>query len=368
MKRSEKTEGPLYLRLYQKLRGDITAGVYAYGAKLPSKRTLAEANGVSVITVEHTLSLLADEGYVEPRERSGYFVIFTESEVLARPAAQAALPHTHAGPAPTGESFPFSVLAGAMRKVIADYGEDLLIKTPNAGAPELRAAIAGYLRRSRGMQVNENRIIIGAGAEYLYSLLIQTLGRDRTYAIEKPGYEKIEAVYNGNGILPEMLALGRDGIETMALKNTRAQVLHITPYRSFPTGVTATASKRMEYLRWAQTPGRYIIEDDFASEFTLSTKPEETLYALSERDNVIYLNTFSKTLAPAVRVGYVVLPQTLLPAYEKNAGFYSCTVPAFEQYLIARLLESGDFERHINRVRRKKRRSAEAAAAVREEM
>ena len=346
----------LYIQLYEQLRNAVIAGRYPYGSKLPSKRTLSEELGVSVVTVEHTLSLLTDEGYIEPRERSGYYVTYSENEQFAAPgpAGLPPRPHIHA-PTPE-ESFPFSVLALAMRRVISDYGEALLEKCPNAGAEELREAIAAYLRRSRGFEVTKEQIVIGAGAEYLYSLIVQTLGREKVYAIERPSYEKIEAVYRANGATLRLLELGPNGIRTDALKGCDADVLHITPYRSFPSGVTANAAKRREYVRWAQEAGRTIVEDDFESEFTLSSKPEETVFSLSKEKNVIYLNTFSITVAPSVRAGYLVLPEPLLERFQRTAGFYSCTVPAFEQYLLARLLDNGDFERHINRVRRKKRR------------
>ena len=138
--------------------------------------------------------------------------------------------------------------------------------------------------------------------------------------------------------------------------HTAASVLHTTPYRSYPTGVSASASKRHEYIRWSNANDRYIIEDDFESEFSVSSKPEDTLFALSDRDNVIYLNTFSKTVSPSLRIGYMVLPRKLVGEFDARLGFYSCTVPTFEQYVIARLLQNGDFERHINKVRRKKRK------------
>ena len=345
-----------YLQLYRQLREDIVSGAYPYGGKLPSKRLIAEETGVSVITVEHTLALLTDEGYIEPRERSGYYVCYTENEVFAVPEkAPAPLPRADAATPDT--DFPFTVLAGAMRRVLADYGSRILEKGPNTGEAELRDAIAGYLRRSRNMQVSPQQIVIGAGAEYLYTLIVLTLGRKKVFAIEQPGYEKIEAIYKANGVYPEQLPLGHDGIRTAALEASMADVLHITPYRSYPTGVTASASKRRRYLKWAGKPGRYIVEDDYESEFTLSSKPEETLYALSEKLNVIYLNTFSQTLAPGVRMGYLVLPEPLTAAFQANAGFLSCTVPAFEQLVMARLIAGGEFERHINRVRRKKRKN-----------
>ncbi len=349
-----KTEGPLYLQLYAALRDQIESGAYARGAKLPGKRTLAEKWGLSTVTAEHALSLLADEGYIEQRQRSGSYVCYGEAAAFSHPAG-AAVPHPAAGAAPA-ESFPFAALAKAMRSVIADYGESLLAKCPNAGAPELRNALAAYLRRSRGMEASPGQIVIGAGAEHLYTTVVQTLGRNRTYAVEVPSYEKIEAVYRASGVTVERLQLGPDGIRSDSLRAASADVLHITPYRSFPSGVTASAAKRREYLLWAAENGATIVEDDFESEFTPSKKPERTVYALSDRQNVIYLNTFTRTLGPGLRLGYLVLPEALLPAYEAGAGRFSCAAPSFEQYLIARLLDSGEFERHLNRVRRKMRR------------
>lgn len=346
-----------YLELYEELRNDIVTEVYAYGAKLPSKRTLAEKAGISVITAEHALALLSDEGYIESRERSGYFVIYSAESQFARPekTVRAPLPHLP-GNVPE-ESFPLSVLSKTMRKVLSDYGNEILKKSPNTGTSELRNAIAKYLRRSRKMDVSGERIIIGAGAEYLYSLIIQTVGRDKIYAIENPSYEKIESVYNANSAKLERLPLGNDGIKSEALQKTKADVLHITPYRSFPSGVSASVSKKMEYIIHAKKTGMIIVEDDFESEFTLSKKSEETVFSLSKSDNVIYLNTFSKTVAPSIRLGYLVLPECLWESFEKNAGFYSCTVPTFEQFVMAMLIENGDFERHINSVRRKRNKN-----------
>ena len=153
-----------------------------------------------------------------------------------------------------------------------------------------------------------------------------------------------------------MLPLSKDGIDSSSLFGSGANILHTTPYRSYPTGVTASASKRHEYIRWASAKGRYIVEDDFESEFSVSSKPEDTLFALSSGGNVIYLNTFSKTISPSLRIGYMVLPQKLVADFDERLGFYSCTVPTFEQYVIARLFQNGDFERHINKVRRDKRK------------
>jgi GntR family transcriptional regulator/MocR family aminotransferase len=186
-------------------------------------------------------------------------------------------------------------------------------------------------------------------------LIVGLLGREYIYGIEFPSYNKIEQVYHAAGVHLERLSLGQDGIDGRVLQHTRAQVLHISPYRSFPTGVTASASKRHEYLRWAKE-GRYIVEDDFESEFSVSKKAEETLFSHATHDNIIYMNTFSRTVSPSLRVGYMVLPKTMVKDFEEKLGFYSCTVPTYIQLVLARLIDNGDFERQINRVRRRKRK------------
>ena len=354
----DKSIRPAYLQISKQIKDDIISGNYAYNSKLPSKRLLADETETSTVTVEHAYALLCDEGYVEPRERSGFFVIFRGSDGFALPPESSVRHgeiayghHTSSSP-----DFPFSVLAKTMRNVISDFGEAILEKSQNKGCPELRLAIKQYLSRNRGINVELEQIVIGSGAEYLYGLIIELLGRTRTYGIEYPSYKKIEQVYRAAEVSYDPLRLSADGIDSVSLACTTASVLHTTPYRSFPTGVSASASKRHEYIRWSNAGDRYIIEDDFESEFSVSTKPEDTLFALSDRGNVIYLNTFSKTISPALRIGYMVLPQKLVADFDKRLGFYSCTVPTFEQHVVARLLGNGDFERHINKVRRNKRK------------
>lgn len=343
-----------YMQLYEQLRADIINSIYKYGDKLPSKRTLAAETLTSVITVEHAYRILCDEGYIESRERSGYFVTYHKDDFM--PVSEnetsditANRHHYH-----TSE-FPFSVLAKTMRNVISKYGEDILTKSPNAGCIELRRAIADYLARSKGINVLYNQIIIGSGAEYLYGLIVQFLGRDKIYALEDPSYEKIHSVYKANGAECDLLKLGKDGILTSQLSKTKASVLHITPFRSYPTGITASASKRNEYIKWATDRNGVIIEDDFNSEFTVSTKNEDTVFSLEADRSVIYINSFTKTIAPSMRIGYMVLPKNLVSHFFDKMGFYSCTVPVFEQYVLAEFIANGDFERHINRTRRKLR-------------
>lgn len=351
---------PAYLQLYKQVREDIVQGIYPYNTKLPSKRMIADEVGVSTITVEHAYALLSDEGYIEARERSGYFVIFRVSDGFAGAADEK---KRSIEPVSTYErtatvAFPFSTLAKTMRKVISDMGESILDRSPGTGCTVLREELSRYLARSRGIMVHPDQIVIGSGSEYLYGLVVELLGREKQYAIEAPSYRKIEQVYTTADVCIEKLPLGHDGIETEALHSCCADVLHISPYRSYPSGVTASASKRHEYLRWSGEQGRYIVEDDFESEFSLSQKSEETLFSHTRHDNVIYMNSFSITVSPSLRVGYMLLPEHLVPVFRQRLGFYACTVPTYIQYVLAELIANGDFERHINRVRRAKRRKS----------
>ena len=351
----DKTNRPVYLQLYRLLRADLLAGAFAYGSRLPSKRLLAEETGVSTVTVEHAYDLLCEEGYAEARERSGYFASFRADDGFAVSAApQRPMQSTRAEPATGG--FPLTLLSRTMRRVLSDYGERILERPPNAGCMELREALRQYLARNRGISAEPDQIYIGSGAEYLCGLLVDLLGRDKTYAIESPSYEKIELVYRTAGVAYERLPLSVDGIDSAALAASRADILHTTPYQSVPSGITASATKRHEYIRWASRAGRLIIESDYGSEFSVAAQPMETLFMLSEGDNVIYLNTFSGTISPSMRIGYMLLPAHLTQPFQEKLGFYSCSVPTFEQFVLTELINSGDFERHINRVRRAKRR------------
>lgn len=352
---SKQNGQPAYLQLYHQLRNDIINGVFSYGSKLPSKRLLAEECCVSVVTIEHAYSILCDEGYAESRQRSGYFAIYKQYDFNSLGENQFLQRKQNISQSPKHD-FPFSVLAKTMRKVLSEYGEIIMIKSPNFGCSHLRTAIAAYLARSNGMQISSNQIIIGAGAEYLYSLIVQLLGNNRIFALEDPSYKQIKKVYRANGVKCDMLKMCADGIKTSELERTSATVLHITPFNSYPSGITAMASKRYEYLQWAKTRGAFIIEDNFDSELTISTKNEDTVFSLAKDENVIYINTFSHTVAPSIRIGYMVLPQGLLNTFEEKLGFYSCTVPVFEQLVLAELIQNGDFERNINRVRRLRRK------------
>ena len=351
-----------YLQLYHALREDIVAGALENGSRLPSKRYMASELGISVITVEHSYALLEDEGYVRARPRSGYYVSFgslsggnAESRAAGSGKTQDRTPHIPQAPITEApEDFPFTVLARVMRNVLSEKGRQLLVKSPNSGIPELRETLARYLLRSRGLPVSPEQILIGSGAEYFYGLTVQLLGRDTVYAVEDPCYPRILEVYNAHGARSEGLPMGPDGIRTEALRECGAGVLHITPYSSYPSGITANATKRHEYVDWARTHGSIIVEDDYDSEFASPKKQVETVASLAP-ERVIYINTFTKTLAPSMRMGYMVLPPKLLALYAEKLDFYACTVPVFEQYVLEEFIREGHLERYINARRRKKK-------------
>ena len=348
-----------YLQLYRKIRQEIIDGYKPWGSKLPSRRICALENGVSETTVLHAYEILCDEGYLASRDRSGYYVCYRERE-MAVPTEMPAPPPAALQSANAGaESLPFPTYARAMRRVLAQYGPELMVRSPNSGCRALRGALAEYLAAERGIRVPPECIIIGSGAEYLYSLIVQLLGRDRPFALEDPSYHKIRQVYEANGAVCELLPLDQSGVRPDALAASRAGVLHVTPFRSYPSQVTASASRRRAYVQWAMDRDGWVVEDDFDSEFSPSSKAEDTVFSLAPQGRVIYVGTFSRTVAPSIRVGYMVLPETLTLPFRRKVGFYSCTVPVTEQYLLAELIRSGEYTRHINRIRRRRRQNRE---------
>ena len=357
---------PLYEALYRHLRRDIQTGVLPAGEKLPSKRALAENLKVSRITVETAYNQLLSEGYIRSTEKVGYFV---EAVAQRRPntkplpvcppeAGESLLDLTANGPA----RFPFSVWNKLQREVLQDYGQQLLQNIPHAGSFQLRAAITQHLWDFRGMAADPDNIIIGAGTDFLYNLLIQLLGRDRVYAVEDPGYDKIRKIYAAGGVPCVSAPMDGDGVIPELLES--AGVLHISPSHHFPTGIVTPLKRRAALLDWAANRDGYIIEDDYDSEFRFRSHPVAALQTLDKAGRVIYMNSFSKTLAPSIRISYMVLPTGLMQRFRETLGFYSCTVSSFEQYTLARFLSRGHFEKHINRMRKfyKSRRDRVLAA------
>ena len=345
---------PLYEALYRCIRGDILSGKLKPGEKLPSKRALAQNLEVSKITVETAYNQLLSEGYLRSEEKVGYFVEAVEHPPVTeqpRNTVQCAeerkwlLDLTANGT----EQFPFSVWMKLQREVTLDYGQALLLPIPNCGVPELRQAIANHLSDFRGMRVNPENILIGAGTDFLYNLLMQLLGREKIYAVEEPGYGKIRKIYAAGGVTSVSAPMDEQGVIPEGLQS--ADVLHFSPSHHFPTGLVTPVSRRMELLSWAGD-SRWIIEDDYDSEFRFDAHPMPAMQSLDRAGRVIYMNTFSKSIAPSIRISYMVLPADLMGEFQRRLGFYSCTVPSFEQYTLARFLSRGCFEKHINRMRK----------------
>lgn len=342
---------PAYMQIYSAIRSMIVNGAYPTGTRLPSKRELARDSGVSIITAEHAFQLLAEEGLCELRARSGCYVKYTPEHSFPLSDHWQGNIYEHDSAVYHNDDIPFSAVASKLRKVILDQGERILMKSPNNGCAELREAICRYLARNRNINVTTEQIVIGSGAEYLYGLCIQMLGRDRIVALENPSYRKILEVYTANGASCELLSMDSEGIRTDELKRSKAGILHVTPFNSFPSHITASAERRQKYLNWAKEREAVIIEDDYDSEFSLTGTAPQTLYSQTDDENVIYLNTFSKTIAPSLRVGYMILPNAFIPLYQQTVGFYSCTVPMLEQYFLSEWLDSGEFERNISKIR-----------------
>lgn len=371
---------PLYEQLYRAVRADIMTGVLPGGTRLPSKRQLAANLRISQITVETAYGQLLAEGYIVSEARRGYFV----QAQLALPAVPASSP-VQPSPQPALQAdscrydfrtnivdtacFPFSTWARLSRNVLSEDADRLLRASDPCGAPTLRAEIARYLHDFRGINVSPDNILVGAGSEYLIHLVIQLLGRERTYALENPGYRKLYQIFEANGVHVQPIPLDQHGLRTDTLAASEASVVYLTPSHHFPLGTVMPAARRLELLRWASAaPDRYIIEDDYDSEFRYASRPIPALGELDRAGRVVYVNSFAKSLSPGLRIGYLVLPDALMARYRARFSLYSSTVPNFEQYTLAAFMHSGGFERHISRSRKlyQSRRDALMAALDRE--
>ncbi len=346
---------PLYEQLYRALKADILSGALPGGSRLPSGRALAEHLGLSRVTVETAYAQLLAEGYLTSRPRAGYFVEqLTPQELpprVSEPEAQPPEPET--AQSRSAQLFPFSVWARLMRGVLLDRRQELLRPAPDAGLPALRQAVAAELYRQRGVHVSPEQVYIGAGAEYFYNLLIQFFGHGRVYALENPGHRKIARVYQANQVAVWPIGMDADGVIPELLEQSGAEVLHISPSHHYPTGTVTPITRRQALMRWLTAqPGRYLIEDDYDSEFRFSGLPIPTIQSMDRSGRVIYMNTFSRTISPSLRISYMILPRTLLPQWQAAMGFYSCTVPSFEQMTLTRFLAEGYFEKHLSRMKK----------------
>ena len=363
-----ESNGPIYKTLYQFILEDIQQGKLKANEKLPSKRTLARNLGISIISVEGAYDQLMSEGYIYSLPKRGYFVSEIENLVRLKTKSVPKAASKNLLPPEAAEkkddyfdfssnrientNFPFSIWAKIIRETISQKEKELLEVSPCGGVRELREAIANHLESFRGMSVNPDQIIVGAGTEYLYGLLIKLLGNDKTYCIENPGYKKLKKIYENNNATCIPVEMDEQGLSVERLRAAGGQIAHISPTHHFPTGICMLASRRYEMLAWSnESETNYIIEDDYDSEFRQKGKPVPPLFSMDVFGKVIYMNTFSKSLTSTIRISYMILPEKLAQDFYKKLSFYSCTVSTFEQYTLAAFISQGFFEKHINRMR-----------------
>ncbi len=355
---SKRGNVPLYEYLYKMIREDIERGRIKKDEKLPSKRGLAEHLKVSVVTVENAYSQLAAEGYIYSRERSGYYACAAEAPRAAEVKTTAPKNVTeeetyidlYSDSAPP-DAFPTSVWGRLMRREISERAEALFSRTSQKGAEELRSAIAEHLYKEKGMSVSPENIIIGSGTQNLFELIALLLGRETLWAIENPGYKKLSLILACLGVKFVPVICDGGGMVISKMAKSGAKAVHLSPSHHFPTGAVMPASRRAEALLWAESAGGYIVEDDYDSEFRFVGRPIAPLSQMDKGGRVIYLNTFTKSIAPSLRIAYMVLPDRLLEVFEKKLAFHSCPVPAFEQYTLARFISEGYFSKHLQRLK-----------------
>jgi len=364
---TEHSALPLYEQLYRLIRDDIHRGDLKQGQKLPSRRALAEHLGVSLVTVDSAYAQLIDEGYIRAEQRRGYFVAGAPDRpaVVSRIAAQHTAPVEPPKPKLLAnfrsnetrtEMFPFTVWSKLIREQLSMRQDELLRNPPPQGREDLRTAIAEHLRTYRGLPCDASQVVIGAGSEYLYGLLVQLLGADTVFAVEDPGYRKAAQVYESHGAVCRHIPMDAKGLRADLLDPAGAGAVHVSPSHHYPTGRVMPADRRFELLRWVSEGNRFIIEDDHDSEFRMTGKPLPPLCSLDHSGHVIYLNTFTKTLASTIRISYMVLPPMLAARYRERLSFYSCTVSSIEQATLAAFISRGYFEKHLNRARNAFRR------------
>lgn len=351
-------DSPLYDQLYRHIAGAIQSGALAPGTKLPSKRRLCALAGVSMSTVETAYSLLAAEGYVLAKPRSGYVCARL---LLPAPSDPAPIPEAPQSPDPPRwaydcstsavdvSAFPFSSWARITKEAVYE-NPGLLQRGHPQGDWPLRAELAQLLAQYRGVRCAPEQVVVGAGADYLLSLLLQLLPEQRAVALEDPGYPAAYAAAALHGREPVPIPVDGQGMDRDALERSGAGLACVTPSHQFPLGVTMPAGRRSQLLHWAASgPGRFLIEDDYDSEFRWSSRPIPALQGMDRAGRVVYMGTFSRSIAPAIRVAYMILPPELLERFRATFSHGACAVSRFEQESLRRFLAQGLYGRHLRR-------------------
>ena len=353
-------DAPLYDQLYHHIAAAIQSGALSPGSRLPSKRRLCALAGVSMSTVETAYSLLAAEGYVLAKPRSGYVCAHLLPSVSAAPVtvqetASVSTPSRWAFDCSTSgvdtSAFPFSSWARITKEAVYENPGLLQRGHPQGDLP-LRTALAELLAQYRGVRCSPEQVVVGAGADYLLTLLLQLLPEQETIALEDPGYPAAYAAASLHQRRAVPIPVDGEGMDPEALEHSGAGLAYVTPSHQFPLGVTMPAGRRSRLLHWAASaPDRWLIEDDYDSEFRYKGKPIPALQGSDKEGRVIYLGTFSRSIAPAIRISYLVLPLHLLEKWEDRLSCFSSTVSRIDQTILNRFIKEGCYERHLNRMR-----------------
>ncbi|MDV4152647.1 PLP-dependent aminotransferase family protein [Clostridium sp. AL.422] len=360
---------PLYIQLYNFIKEEIQLGNLQANSKLPSKRKLSKYLEISQNTVEAAYDQLIAEGYIVSLPRKGYYV--SELQEVINNTSKKDYENKKIGRRKQYkyefyssrvdlDSFPYGVWRKINKEVLIEENKELLQIGHSQGDRNLRESINNYLRFSRGVNTNIDNIIIGAGSEYLFQIIINILGREKVFSVEEPGYYKVKKILKVNGINPVAIPIDNYGVDINNLRESNSEVIHITPSHQFPTGVIMPINRRIQILNWANEDSkRYIIEDDYDSEFRFEGRPIPALQSLDSKGKVIYLGTFSKCFSPSERIAYMVLPDKLMKIYKEDFSFLACTVSRTTQQALVRFIEEGHFERHLNKMRNIYRRKRE---------
>lgn len=353
--------------LYESLKNEILEGRIKPHEKIPSKRELSEHLGISVITVQNAYLQLIDEGWIYSIEKKGYFA----EETGSFPKSNRDLPDRKndekvgqfsgisesklladfTSNSTQAQAFPFATWTKVNKTVLAEYTTSILDRQDFRGTLFLRQEICRYLKNFRGMNILPEQVVIGAGTESLYSMVIKFFGQDKIYGMENPGYKKLSLIFSSSGCQCIPLSMDENGLNIKNLKDSGVEIVHVTPSHHFPSGSVMSVKRRNELLEWAEKSAGYILEDDYDSEFRFLGQPLQSLYTADRNGRTFYMNTFSKTLSPSFRISFMVIPLPILKDFVEKLGFYSCTVGSFEQYTLAQFMKEGHFERHIRRMK-----------------
>ncbi len=355
----------LYEQIYEFIRNEIKERNILPGEKLPSTRYLAESLQISRTTVDMAYGQLVSEGYLDAKPQKGYFAC--EMEELYDIHAKAEENKKEKNNADKTKSyqydfslnkidmslFPYATWKKITKNILVDAKSSMFALGEPQGDLELRTTICRYLHASRGVNCTPEQIIIGAGNDYLLLLLEKILGRHVPIAMENPGYQRAYQIFASFAYPISLIGMDENGMSVEELRASRAQLAYVMPAHQYPTGTTMPIGRRMELLKWAaEEPNRYLIEDDYDSEFRYRGKPIPSLQASDKYDKVVYIGTFSKAIAPAIRISYMVLPEKLLEQYHEQCGFYSSTVSRIDQTILNEFIRDGYFERYLNKMRK----------------